>query len=170
MGLLSAYAATKGAVVYCFEPCSYTFSLLKETQKLYPNQIYIYNYGLGKVNGKSLLALTDNIGANHLYEYKVNLENFIIDKEEIKIITLDSFCKDNNLKPNFIKIDTEGAELDIISGSKDIIFNYNPKIVSAIYHNFNDKFKIIHFFENNFNNYISFDNNTELFLIIKEQI
>ena len=34
-----------------------------------------------------------------------------------------------SLKPTFIKIDTEGSELDILEGMKKTIKNYKPKIL-----------------------------------------
>ena len=47
MGLFAAYAASKGATVYCFEPMSYTRNYLKEVQNLYPNNIIILPYAIG---------------------------------------------------------------------------------------------------------------------------
>lgn len=45
--------------------------------------------------------------------------------------TLDTY----DLKPSFIKLHTEGSELDILSGAKNTIHKYRPALASAIYHN-----------------------------------
>ena len=67
MGLFAAYAATKGAKVYCFEPCSSTRKLLKQTQSLYPKgQITIIPKALSNINSIEFFLKTDNIGANRL--------------------------------------------------------------------------------------------------------
>lgn len=67
MGLFAAYAATKGAKVYCFELCSSTRELLKQTQLLYPEgQIIIVPKAVSNTNSIETFFKTDNIGANRL--------------------------------------------------------------------------------------------------------
>jgi FkbM family methyltransferase len=51
LGIFAAYAASKGAYVYCFEPGTLVRHYLKETQKLYPNNIIIVPYGISDYNG-----------------------------------------------------------------------------------------------------------------------
>jgi len=41
--------------------------------------------------------------------------------------TLDNIL-DNNIAPNFIKIDTQGAELEILKGSKELLDSYAPMV------------------------------------------
>ena len=50
MGMFAAYAATKGAIVHCFEPCSSTRELLYKTQELYPNNIIIHPFAISNVS------------------------------------------------------------------------------------------------------------------------
>ena len=38
-----------------------------------------------------------------------------------KAIALDSYCSKLNIKPSFIKLDCEGVEYEIISGSRNIL-------------------------------------------------
>lgn len=52
------------------------------------------------------------------------------------MIALDSLFQ--NQKIDFIKIDCEGAEADILLGAKNIINTYSPKIVMACYHFYKD--------------------------------
>jgi hypothetical protein len=45
-------------------------------------------------------------------------------------IRLDDFVKNKKLKRvDFIKIDTDGHEIDVLLGAKEILFNFRPIIV-----------------------------------------
>ena len=37
--------------------------------------------------------------------------------------TLNNICSQHNFKPNFIKIDVEGAEYDVLKGASNILKN-----------------------------------------------
>jgi hypothetical protein len=50
--------------------------------------------------------------------------------EEVGAIeTLDRYCQKNSIKPDFLKIDTEGNELNILKGGIQTIKKYKPKII-----------------------------------------
>lgn len=163
MGLFAAYAATKGATVYCFEPCqSIRDNFLSKTKDLYGDKITIVPYALGAVEGTETFLHTPNIGANHLAKYKVNTELPIIGSETVKVVTLDKFLEEHNIIPTIIKADVEGAEKDLLLGAKNIIRTVCPKMVISNYHTPRD---IMHIQEIvakiNLNyNYIIRDNNS----------
>lgn len=48
-------------------------------------------------------------------------------------ITLDSFCKKNNLVPDLLKIDVEGAEFFVMQGAGNIIKQYKPDIILSLH-------------------------------------
>jgi hypothetical protein len=55
-------------------------------------------------------------------------------------MTLDSFCKEYNVeRVDFIKIDAEGSEREIIKGAKETIKRFKPKMAIAAYHLPDDK-------------------------------
>ena len=62
------------------------------------------------------------------------------------ILVSDDFDVINKLSekfvPTYIKIDAEGAELDILNGGKKIISEFKPKIKIATYHKNRDIFEI----------------------------
>lgn len=58
----------------------------------------------------------------------------------IKSLSLPSLCE--NIEPSFIKIDSEGCELEILRGGKEIIKNHKPKMNIAAYHKSEDIFKL----------------------------
>ena len=51
-------------------------------------------------------------------------------QKPVEVITIDKFCKNNNIIPSIIKIDTEGNEISVINGAKEIIKNYKPIIIA----------------------------------------
>ena len=58
----------------------------------------------------------------------------------IKSLSLPSLCKD--YEPTFIKIDSEGCELEILKGGKEILKKFKPKMNIAAYHKSEDIFKL----------------------------
>ncbi len=48
----------------------------------------------------------------------------------IPSITIDDYCEQNQInKLDFIKIDTDGHELDVLNGAKESIHNFKPQII-----------------------------------------
>ena len=45
----------------------------------------------------------------------------------VKSISLDSFFEEEGIPPEIIKIDVEGAEMDVLKGMKTILKNQRPK-------------------------------------------
>lgn len=128
IGDFSAYASKKGAKVFAFEPCSETVKYLKKTQELNPN-IHIIEKGLGDKQGVGfLLNNSSNSGANKIIE-----ENPYA--ERIGIISLDEFVTENNIeKIDFIKADIEGYERYMLTGAKNVLKNFCPKLAICTYH------------------------------------
>lgn len=53
---------------------------------------------------------------------------------KVQAIDLDSYCTKMDITPTFIKLDVEGAELQVIRGSKRVLKNYQPKLALSAYH------------------------------------
>lgn len=113
--------------VYAFEPDPYYFDILKE------------NIELNKLKNVSIfqLAASNKVGVskfnlNKWFGTYVLESNTITDNQlEVKTITLDEFCKTNNVKADFIKMDIEGSEPKAFEGMKDyVLVNQNIKIIS----------------------------------------
>ncbi len=111
--------------VYSFEPVKSTYEILEKNVALnhLQNQIHRYNVGLGEAEGKARIGAYDaaNIGGTSL---------LLDDAGEIPVIVLDSIRYEN--KVTFIKIDTEGFELQVLRGAKDIIERDHPYIWAEV--------------------------------------
>ncbi len=105
------FSQVMGAKVWAFEPQKDNYLLLKKNN---PNGVN-YNVGLGADTwtADSIINLS-NMGASSL-----------VAGDEVEVHTLDSY----HLKPDFIKIDVEGMEADVIIGGLDTIKKYKPDMV-----------------------------------------
>lgn len=117
--------------IYGFEPSKENFNKLHQAvSSLNDNRIETFNEGLYKEN--TTVLFSDGNGAGSSIG-----ENGII---SIDVINLDSKLKD--IKPTFIKMDIEGAEMEALEGAKWIICNHKPTLAICIYHKLDDLWKI----------------------------
>ena len=71
----------------------------------------------------SILKLSD-FGQSNLSSYAKTFNKFLVQHEpiEVKMITLDKYCADNqNLSVDILWIDIQGAELKCLKGAKNIL-------------------------------------------------
>jgi len=129
IGDFSAYASSKGATCYAFEPSSKAFSILCKTAQLNKN-IYPVQKGIGDKESELLLLSTGLDASN-----SVVTEDDTVPSEKITIITLDQFVEENKLeKIDFIKADIEGYERNLLKGATQVLKKYAPKIAICTYH------------------------------------
>jgi FkbM family methyltransferase len=130
MGDFSAYAASKGAIAYSFEPTSATFRLLQKTAELNDNKIFPIHKGLGNADVETTLFIGEDGGGGNTIR-----EGVFFKGETIKITTLDKFAEENNLaKIDFIKADIEGVERDMLAGARRVLKEFAPKLAICTYH------------------------------------
>jgi FkbM family methyltransferase len=130
IGDFSAYAASKGAKVYAFEPVEETFEVLRQTSALNNDLIYPVKMGLGEKECEIEITLNDNnSGANSIISKTEG------NKERIRITTLDMFVEENKLeRVDFIKADIEGAERGLLRGATNVLKTFAPKLALCTYH------------------------------------
>ena len=108
------------------------FRLKKYVKSLNKINIFTFNLAAGNKNGEISFQ---NLGSS---KSKIKLEkDFKTNK--IKIIKLDKLIK----KVNFLKIDVENYEKQVILGAKKLISKFKPVIACAVYH---DKCQLIDIF------------------------
>jgi FkbM family methyltransferase len=133
IGDFSAYAVSKGAIAYGFEPVHDTFQILLKTAELNNNKIYLVQKGLGdkECNISIFKNSAIDMGASTIDDLHVK----DCAKEIISITTLDKFVKENSIKHiDFIKADIEGAERDMLKGAAWVLKNFAPKLAICTYH------------------------------------
>ena len=126
------YDLYKNAVIYCFEPNK---SMNDDLKKI-GNNIKVYNCALGEKNEEKQILINkidltntlSKINENSLY---LKIKNFILAKskkdnvyETIQVISLENFCIEKKIKDiDFLKLDVEGYEYNVLLGAKNIIKN-----------------------------------------------
>lgn len=142
--LLACQKVTKGQV-YAFEPVKRTFNLLEKNGKNIKN-FYPIRKGLGDRSGHKKIGISNESSAcNSIIDsgFYQKFSKTFFKKELIEIITVDEFVEKNGLsKVDFIKIDTEGYERQVIRGAVKTIKKYKPVIAVSAYHLADDKKEI----------------------------
>lgn len=148
MGLFAAYAASKGAKVYCFEPMSYIRNYLQAVKDLYPDNIIIIPYALGEKEQVDIFRQSTNPGECRSIT-NGNITNFsdTLYSEKVKVINLDSFIELNQIIPTFIKMDIEGGELSALKGCKTLLIKNKPVLSISLDHNESDLAVLPNFIE-----------------------
>ncbi|GHT24983.1 hypothetical protein AGMMS4957_18960 [Bacteroidia bacterium] len=130
IGDFEAYASSKGATVYAFEPVNEIFQWLCKTRDLNAaGQIHPIKKGLGS----SECEMDISIGQSNSGSSSVLSEGHITEK--VTITTLDKFVEENKLtRVDFIKSDIEGAERDMLRGATKVLQKFAPKLAICTYH------------------------------------
>ena len=135
-GFFSYYAVQKGAKeVYAFEPNPYVFEILKGNAKIWSEKIKPFQIALYSSNGFQKLSIPNRLAMNSTLREVQNCEKVVV-----KTMTLDKFVEENGIeRVDFIKIDAEGAEREIIKGAEKTIREFKPRMAIASYHLPDDK-------------------------------
>lgn len=127
-GYYSLIAAAKGATVYAFEPVSQVRQELTDNIALNPElRIHPVATALGAGSGmiNIFIAGADNRGMSGFHQP----DNFSGQTEQVPLITADTWAAGEGIgNPSLIKIDTEGAEPDILKGMQELIGKGRPDI------------------------------------------
>jgi len=126
-------AIAKTGTVYAFEPATANRSFLIQhikTNQIHNVEVILDLVGETESNSVEFFESTHDSGMNTLAitgskrGYKKSTKNQT---------TLDRFCAHRNLRPELIKIDTEGAELSILKGAVNILKQDKPIIFLSVH-------------------------------------
>lgn len=113
-----------GVDLFCFEPSPAAFVRLQARLADNPG-VHIFNFGFGDEE-TSLPLYADTEGSPLASAYRRQLDHLGIEVGEVEqaeIKRLDDFCRDEDIDEiDLLKLDTEGHELRILLGSKDLLF------------------------------------------------
>ena len=130
------------ATIYAFEPNPVTFKVLKEKTKMI-NNVKSFSIGLGSAESTmEIYTYKNDKSSEHasvIKEVMVTLhKSEQIENYQVSIINLDSFCKDHSLeKIHFLKIDTEGFELEVLKGAAHFIKEKNIEVIQFEFNEMN---------------------------------
>jgi FkbM family methyltransferase len=149
IGVFSFFLARqvgKEGKVYSFEPAPFTFKILQKTikfnglenivdarQQVVSNthsDVTFYIYKSSSISNANSISVQNNPGIH-------------VKPIRVAAVVLDDFMSDVNFKNlSFIKIDAEGAELEILKGGARLIAKYRPFMTLEVHpKNFEDPVK-----------------------------
>lgn len=156
--------------IYAFEPQILLFNLLNKNLK--ENNTNCVTTFLNAVSNQEEKIRLKEVDYEDEYKKRIHINSGGLDYRhlitsedgyEINVIKLDSQFKNLN-KLDFIKIDAEGNELDILKGSQSLLEKFHPIIYCEFDpQNIKQKLKILNFLNNY--DYIFYDHITPLFNI-----
>jgi FkbM family methyltransferase len=112
--------------VIAFEPIK---SLFKELCLILNKNTAIFNYALGNRNEKQIIKIPIIKNSTSYGRASISQKFKLFTTETILVRSLDHLIKKKIIKVNqldFIKIDTEGYEFQVIKGAKETIKKYKP--------------------------------------------
>ena len=131
-----AYYSPHGTI-YAFEPQDEIYRCNVELAKVYPN-IRPIKAGAWSVTGSVAFDIRDCLlggtAGSHVSAQGTS---------KIEVCALDDFVSRHNVGPvDFIKIDAEGAEIEVLKGARDTIARYKPDLAVSLYHEPEHLFRI----------------------------
>ena len=121
--------------VFSFEPTASSFATLKETIRIngLQNIVTPVNMPVTEKSGKVNFFVSDSDTdvANSLVEYE---EHKILHAIQLDATSIDDFVSAQNLtRVDFVKIDAEGAELNVLKGGAKTFATFKPLIILALH-------------------------------------
>ena len=127
--LLGAWLAGESGQVHSFEPTPSTFELLQRNSQSKPN---IHLNRLAVTSGRGTATLNDygpSLSAfNSIYEAKLpgQASPAKANRFEVDTISIDEYVEQEKLSPDFVKIDAENADYEILTGMEDTLSKFRP--------------------------------------------
>ena len=115
-----------------------------------------FNFAVGDKDSQMVINIEEEIGRSTLLDVtQINYEGLPIKKRTVLIKRLDDLIKNHNSMGSFgIKIDTEGFELNVIRGARNIL-KFTNFLVAEVRHNhesFRGQYKLHEFMNEMQNN------------------
>lgn len=143
VGEWSSYVrkTNNGADIYAFEPIPDIYSILLARLGDKAYGLHTHQIALGCVNAKKdLYVYAKNIeftGMSSFYRREEIIEknfNLVPTKISVNVRSLDSFCNDYVIRCiDFLKIDTEGSEFDVLKGAAKLLQTGAIKVIQFEY-------------------------------------
>ena len=135
-GFVSGVMALAGARrVVCFEPLPANLEVIHQlTQLNHPLPIEVRDHALGAADGQVTFTVMaeDSMGKLATSPFQSGQPGST--SIPVSIRSLDALLAHGEIvPPNLMKIDVEGAELDVLQGGRDLLATHHPEIFAEIH-------------------------------------
>jgi FkbM family methyltransferase len=126
--------AASGHRVVCFEPQSICCAFIRRMCDLNAfTRVTVVEKGVGAQPQtevpffESDMATVSSMTEQHVAAFQHSWR-----RRTIECVTLDAYCRAQNVAPTFIKIDAEGFEWEILQGSAAVLENLKPDLLMEV--------------------------------------
>lgn len=120
------------ATLYCFEPVQDTYLQMQAAVRRY-DRVKTFQLAFGAKQGVGSMVHQESDQAAFLAEASTGrATDTDSDVEEVKIDTVDNFCAHQDVpRINYLKIDTEGGDLEVLKGAEGMLGSRRIDIVQV---------------------------------------
>ena len=131
--LAGARQVGPAGAVYAFEPVPDNATAIRESAELNGlANLEVVEKAAGRALGRDRMLLVEDLSWSHLESQGWHPRTR--DTLEIEIVAIDELVAEGHLRPpDLVKIDVEGAEIDVLEGMRRTIEEYRPAIVCELH-------------------------------------
>jgi FkbM family methyltransferase len=126
IGYYSLYMLPRASAVHAFEPGPRPLAVLRSNLAGHLNA-EVHALAVGKCAGRSSFILESNSEVSHLADPSAHQNE---ERHEVDVTTIDGFVAEKGLQITGIKIDVEGADLDVIEGAVRTLESQSPLVLT----------------------------------------
>lgn len=130
--LLFAKLVGASGRIISFEPLPQNFALLKENVALnHLDNVLVLPQAIFSRDEEILISVPDDqpYSGQASVAQRQGSVHF-----QVPALTLDSYCATASVQPDFLKMDVEGAEYDVLLGARETIVRCHPKLLIELHH------------------------------------
>ena len=118
--------------VYAFEPGEENAKSIRHNAQLNSfSQIEVIEKAVSHTSGEGQLLLAEYSGGHALATADAPPD--LAGEVTVDLVSIDDLIAQNKIKPpNFVKVDVEGAELDVLKGMRETIKTHQPTIIYEV--------------------------------------
>ena len=130
--IIAAKLVGQGGKVYAFEPGSENAKSIRHNGELNNfNQIEVIEKAVSNTSGTGEFLLAKYSGGHALATADAPPD--LAGKVTVDLVSIDDLIASGQIEPpNFVKIDVEGAELDVLKGMTQTIKTYQPSVIYEV--------------------------------------
>nr|WP_281432331.1 FkbM family methyltransferase [Desulfatitalea alkaliphila] len=134
IGMTAILFASLARKVFAFEPSPSTYKILiGNLFQAGANNVEAFSLGFGSIAESLTITFAINNRSGGFVSNKIRIETGHV-TENIRIDTVDHYFGNAEIIPNFLKIDVEGFELDVIKGGMGFLQKHRPTVVMEMNH------------------------------------